>query len=231
MKGKNWELGIKSEWNAGQLQTMFNIYRLDRTNDTWIVESNPCESLQELRGITDACYVADNKKRVNGVEFEINGRLSPAWDISVGATALKRKEVKLTANGGAVSAAQGQTFNNNEPTRMLNAWLLHRLQGAAQGWRVGLGMKVQNKTWNDYGVATTKDSKGNIVAQRPAVTVRQGGYAVFNAMVSWAITPQWQAQFNVNNLTNRNYQPGYLSAWFVNNAEPRSFQLSVTGRF
>jgi len=231
LKGENWELGIKSDWNEGRLHTMLNIYRLDRTNDTYILEDNPCESLQELRGISAACHGADNKRRVTGIEFEINGRLSPAWDISVGATALKRKYVTHLAKGGVVSALQGQSWDTFDPKRQMNVWLLHRLQGAAQGWRAGLGMQVRNKTWTDYAASTTKDSKGNITAQRSAFTVRQGGYATFNAMLAWAITPQWNAQFNVNNLTNRNYQPGYLSAWFINNSEPRSYQLSVTGRF
>jgi len=183
LKGKNWELGIKSDWNEGRLHTMLNVFRLDRTNGTYTLEASPCESLFDLRGITAACYGTDNKQRVTGVEFEINGRLAPAWDISVGATALKRKHVRYLANGGAVSALQGQSWDNHDPKRQLNIWLLHRLQGAAQGWRVGLGMRAQNNTWADYGVSTTKDSQGNITAQRPAPK------AVMPHSMPWCLGP------------------------------------------
>jgi len=230
LTGKNWELGLKSDWNGGQLQTMLSLYRLERTNGTWVVEQNPCQPLLAIRGISAACYVADDKQRTTGVEFEINGRLAPAWDIAVGISAMQRKYVKDTTVGGIPSESEGQSWTNTEPTRTAHVWLLHRLQGAAQGWRVGLGMRAQNRVWQDFAGQVTKDSKGNILSERPAFHMEQGSYAVFNAMLSWDINPQWRAQLNVDNLTSRQYQTQFGS-WYISNSAPRSWLLSVTGRF
>jgi len=219
LKGENWELSLKSDWNGGRLHSAFTLFRLERTNETRQVQASPCEPLLSLHGITAACYVADNKQRASGVEMELSGSIAANWDISMGLSAIKRKYAHWTDADG--NALQGQSFNDYEPTRTMNVWLLHRLQGAARGWRAGLGMRAQNKIWRDIDAAGT----------RPAFTIRQGGYAVFNAMASWEMTPQWRAQLNVNNLANRNYQSGYLSAWYVYNAEPRSYMLTLMGRF
>jgi len=230
LKGKNWELGVKSDWYGERLQTMLSLYRLERVNSVWRVEESPCQSLLAMHGITAACYVADNKQRTTGVEFEINGRITPAWDISVGLSAQRRKYVKRTLNGGAMSSGQGQSWNNTEPTRTANLWLMHRLQGAAQGWRMGLGVRAQNKTWSDYSGNITKDKNGNILSERSAFTIHQGGYTTFNAMISWQINPQWRTQLNIDNISSKNYQ-SQLSSWYVYNSAPRSYMLSLTGRF
>jgi len=184
-------------------------------------EAHYIRSYCQRTGITDACYIAENKERVSGVEVELSGTVVPNWDVTVGLSAIERKYARWRDADGSISARQGQTFGNNDPTRTAQIWVLHRLQGTAQGWRAGLGLRAQNKVWSDIAANNT----------RPAYTIRQGGYATMNAMLSWDINRQWRAQLNVDNLTSRNYEPGYLSSSYINNSAPRSYMLALAGRF
>jgi len=145
LSGENWELSLKSDWNDGRFHSAFTLFRLDRTNNTQQVEASPCQPLFDRTGITDACYIAENKERVSGVEVELSGTVVPNWDVTVGLSAIQRKYTRWRDADGSISARQGQTFGNNDPTRTAQIWVLHRLQGAAQGWRAGLGLRAQNK--------------------------------------------------------------------------------------
>gem|GEM_PF-5761306 len=67
----------------------------------------------------------------------------------------------------------------------MHAWLLHRLQGAAQGWRVGLGMRAQNKMYADYAEVVTRDANGKLLSARPAFRNSQGTVVTFNRLLKY----------------------------------------------
>jgi len=157
LKGKNWEAGLKNEWNDGQLYTMLTFYRLERVNGALQVENSPCQPLLNIRGINAACYVSEYRQRTSGMEFDINGRLSPTWDIVAGGSAMKHKYNEDPGQGK--SRLWGSWMNvRAQPNRTLHAWLLHRLQGPAEGWRVGLGMRAQNRIFADYTSARVSET-------------------------------------------------------------------------
>jgi len=224
--GSNMEVGLKSEWLGGQVQSMLSVYKLERKNDTWRSVDSPCQILLDQLGITDACYVAGNERRTIGVDFEVNGNITDDWSLSFSANWLKHEYTKWKANGGATSSNQGKGWNTNNPTKMAKLWTTWRLPGAARDWRVALGMQMQNKTWTDYNPSTY----GNSGVIRPGGRASQGGYTLYNAAVYWAINKSWNAQLNVNNLFDKYYlvQLSGRRLWY---GEPRSYNLTLNGRF
>jgi len=234
LTGKNVELGLKSDWNEGRVTTSLSVYKLDRIGGTWRVIDSPCPIVMQKHGIEAACSVADDHQRTIGVDFELVGQLAPAWDVFIGASWMKTKHIKYTLHGGAAGALQGQSYGNNNPKKQLKIWSLYRLPGAASKWRVGVGVLMQDKTWanqsallfrrlSDYG-------NNSVRVARPASVLRRPGYALWNGMVAYEISNTWQAQLNVDNLTNKRYLHRFNHT-YVSLNEPRSFNLTLTGRF
>jgi len=207
--GSNKEIGLKSDWNQGRLSTTLTVYQVDKVNGSWIVTPSPCPILETRYGIKAACYAADNHERVRGVDVELTGQLTDNWNVSVGLSWLKTEYLKRTDNGGTTSNTQGQEWSRNDPTRLLKIWSLYRLPGAAAKWRVGVGVQMQNRTWwasNSslyYRLTDYNNPKTRVT--RPGFRIDRGGYAMWNAMVSVDLSKSWQAQLNVENLTNKRY--------------------------
>jgi len=226
--GMNQEIGLKSEWLDGRLETMLSAYQLERKNDTWRHDAgSECRDRMEMLGIENACYVADNERRTVGVDFEISGDLTRDWFLSFSANWLKNKYTKWKNNGGVVNESrQGKAWDTNRPTQMAKLWSTYRLPGEAANWRIGLGVQVQNKTWTDYSSSTYTGSS----VVRPAGTVRQGGYAVYNAAVYWNINKTWDAQLNINNILDKQYivQISGRRFWW---GDPRNFNVTLNGKF
>jgi len=228
MDGQNYELGWKSEWNDGQLNSMISIFQLDRTNEAWRSISSPCPILLD-QGIEAHCYVADGRRRTKGMDFEVTGSITPYWNLSASLNWMKNKRIRANDRGGAVSSSQGQGWDTDKPTKTIKVWSVHRLTGAAANWRVGVGAQTQNRTWTSW---SSREYKHNdvITAIRPAGSVVQGGYTLFNLMVAWNINPTWHMQWNIENVTNKKYL-AQLSRTQIFFGEPRRYQMTLTGQF
>jgi len=234
LTGENLELGLKSDWNDGRLSTSLSVYKLDRIGGTWRAIDSPCPAVMDKHGIEAACYVADDHQRTIGVDFELIGQLTKNWDISVGASWMKTKYLSWTNNGGATSSNQGGSYGNNNPKKQLKIWSMYRLPGAASKWRVGVGMQMQDRTWENQNARLFRrlSDYNNDAArvERPASVLRRPGYTLWNAMVAFEINKNWQAQLNVENLTNKRYLHGFYREYIPLN-EPRNFNFTLTGRF
>jgi len=234
LMGENIELGLKSDWNDGRVTTSLSVYKLDRKNGTWRAIDSPCPIVMQKHGIEAHCFVADDHQRTIGVDFELIGQLTPDWDVSIGASWMKTKYLNWTDRYGVTSSAQGGSFANNNPKKQLKIWSLYRLPGAANKWRVGIGMQAQDKTWENQSARLFRrlSDYGNDAArvERPAFVLRRPGFSLWNAMVAFEISKTWQAQLNVDNLTNKRYLHGFNREYVYLN-EPRSFNFTLTGRF
>jgi len=228
MEGRNYEAGWKSEWNDGQVNSMFSVYQLDRENEAWRFISSPCPILLEI-GIEDHCYRADDKRRTRGFDFEVVGSVTPHWNLSLSLNWMKHERLRAHDRSGNISTEQGRAWNTDQPTKTFKLWSVHSLTGAAAGWRIGFGAQTQNRTYTSW---TSREYKhnGEIMAVRPAGAVIQGGYTLFNLMASWRINPTWQLQWNVENVTNKKYL-AQLSRTQVFFGEPRRYQMTLTGQF
>jgi len=226
--GTNQEIGLKSGWLDGRLETMLSAYQLERKNDTWRHDAgSECRDRMEMLGIENACYVADNERRTVGMDFEITGDIAKNWFLSFSANWLKNKYTTWKSNGGAVNESrQGKGWDTNRPTQTAKLWTTYRLPGETASWRIGFGAQVQNKTWADYSSSTYKGS--GVV--RPGGKITQGGYTTYNAAVYWTINKTWDAQLNINNLLDKKYivQIGNRRFWW---GDPRNFNVTLNGKF
>jgi len=228
VEGTNYEAGWKSEWNEGQVNSMFSIYQLDRENESWISIESPCPILLE-QGLEERCYRADDKRRTRGFDFEVAGSITSHWNLSVSLNWMKHKRLRATNRGGTTSTNQGQGWNTDQPTKTFKIWSVHRLTGAAADWRVGIGAQTQNRTWSSWASREYKHD-GEVLAVRPTGSVVQGGYTLFNLMASWRINPTWQLQWNIENVTGKKYL-AQLSRTQIFFGEPRRYNMTLTGQF
>jgi len=231
LTGENWEIGLKSEWNDGLLSSSVNVYQLDRVNGTWRAIDSPCPIVMDRWGIEASCNVADDHQRTIGADVELIGQITPAWDISVGASWLKTKYLKWTNNGGVTSSSEGGSWSRNNPTKQLKIWSMHRLSPRLRG---GIGLQAQDRTYNDMGGPGRSGhlglTSGNRNKDRPRFRLHRPGYTLFNAMVAYEFNKTWQAQLNIENLSNKRYIHSFESTYVILN-EPRSFNLSLIGQF
>jgi len=227
LTGTNQEIGLKSDWLDGDIQTSVSAYKLERKNETWrYAAGTECRDRMEAIGMENACYVPGNERRTVGIDFEINGDITKNWFVSFSANWLKNKYTKWKTDNGKTSNNEGGTWDTNQPTQTAKLWSTYRLPGEAAKWRFGLGMQMQNKTWSNYSQSTYTGS--GVV--RPAGHITQGGYTTYNAAVYWTINKTWDAQLNINNMLDKRYivQIGNRRFWW---GDPRNFNVTLNGKF
>lgn len=203
VRGGNYELGVKGEMLDGRLQATAALFRI----------------IEDKRGLEDpdfprpcaasptgaACYVAGGKVRSQGLELEVVGQLTPAWQLVAGYTYNQTKYLQDT------SSNTNKAYSTFTPRHMFRAWSTYRF-GQQQAWEVGGGVRVQSMTYKTSGT----------------IQLEQSGYAVWDARLAYHVTPKMTVALNVNNLFDRHYYRTLGSVagrnWY---GEPRSFMLSV----
>jgi outer membrane receptor for ferric coprogen and ferric-rhodotorulic acid len=153
-------------------------------------------------------YVAAGVVKVQGVEFEVGGRPLAGLDLSAGYT-------WLSTQYGIHPTLAGTAFSTFEPKH--SAKVYARYQPAfLRGAFIGAGATA---------------SSALLGAGVPGVR-EQGGYAVANAQVGFAITPAVTIALAVNNLFDRTYwaRVGGLNTYNIY-GEPRSMLLTVRGSY
>ncbi|EJN07751.1 TonB-dependent siderophore receptor [Herbaspirillum sp. YR522] len=198
------EVGAKTEWFDGALNATLAFYRIRDTNRSMVDPDHV-----GCGGTTGGtCYRAAGLVQSQGWEFEMTGKPSPRWDITTGYTYNQATYLRDTtaSNVGAIFAW---------PRHLFKLWTQYRPGadgGVASTWTLGAGMNAQSEIVNG--------------------TVRQGGYATFNARVGYRIDKNWDLSLNLNNLTDRSYlrtvgYTGYYNSW----GDPRNVQLIARAHF
>jgi outer membrane receptor for ferric coprogen and ferric-rhodotorulic acid len=172
--GSNYELGVKSEFFDGRLNAAAAIFRLEQTNraerdDEFGNPNSVCP---------DWCYRASGKVISKGIDLNLNGALTPNWNIGTSYT-YARAEYATGAN-------KGSDYNKRLPKQAFRVFTSYRIPGG--GWTIGGNLRVQSRT-----------SDSNKL-------VRQGGYALVGLMAKYQVTPQAEINITANNLFDREYR-------------------------
>lgn len=121
-ENRNIEIGAQWDIMRG-LQLRSALFRTEKIN-------------QRIQDSTTGTLVLAGKRRVEGVELQLAGSITPNWDVYSGVAFMDGEIVKATANQGntplGVSDAVG------------NLWTVYRLGG---GWEVGGGLNFNNGWW------------------------------------------------------------------------------------
>lgn len=155
-------------------------------------------------------YIAAGKVRSRGWETEVSGSPLPGWDITAGYTFLLTRYLEDDTESG--------TFSLGEPKHSFKLWSHYRLAG---GQLDGLGIGGGLIAVSSYsGVRNNSDDRS------------QGGYALFNAAISYPINKHLTVSLNGENLTDRKYYAsvGGLNTYNIYGA-PRNFTLSLRAKF
>ncbi|MGP9652839.1 TonB-dependent siderophore receptor [Halomonas sp. AOP35-4E-18] len=202
IEGDSYETGIKGALYENRLNVSAAIFRIDQTKRAVEDPEHP--------GIGQSTYyVNGGEVRSQGVELEVNGELTPRWDIYAGYTYTDTEYLRDPDN-------QGEVFSSITPSHLLKAWTNYTLPWQEDRWSVGAGVYVQS----EY----TRTSN--------AIELRQSGYTTANMRVGYRINPAWTAALNVNNLFDKSYyQELFSPSWNNRYGEPRSVTVSIRGAF
>jgi len=184
-KNLTYELGTKWEVGRRHLSLRSAIFRTDKYNAR---EPDLTNSLLDV--------LAGNQ-RVDGFEFQAQGRLTSRWELLSSYACLDGQVV----NSQYYPAAVGYPLAN-VPKYTFNLWTEYRLP---KRWEVGAGTNyVSSRTASS---TAPLDPATGLIKELP-------GYWVFNAMAKHPLNEHVDLQVNVYNIANRYYydelHPGHI---------------------
>ena len=196
------ELGTKRLWFDGALAARAAIYRATKR---W----------ERNTDLESTAAILTRKRHTDGIELELAGRITPAWDVFAG-LALMDATIDvpgLTGAGAPANAAYEGLRPRNTPPYAANLWTTYRLPGR---WRAGGGVEIKGDrlAYGPNGAAAP------VAAVAPA-------YRRWDASVSYE-ERAWALRATLRNLTNRVYYDAiYDSGGFAVPGARRT--LLVTG--
>ncbi|WP_276583902.1 TonB-dependent siderophore receptor [Pseudomonas sp. RIT-PI-AD] len=203
VEGKTYETGIKGELMDGRLNVSLAAFRIDLENNPQVDPDHP--------GVGQTTYyISGGKVRSQGFELESTGYITPDLSLFAGYTYTTTEYLKDTRSDS------GDRYAEFTPRHMLRLWSQYDLPWQDRRWSVGAGVQAQS----DFST------------QSGAVSMEQGGYALFNARVAYRIDEHWSASLNGNNLADRTYYQSLSNPnWNNRYGEPRSLNMTLRGTF
>lgn len=202
--GKSKELGLKSLFFDGALQTTVSVFDILQ-DDLGQPDGNfPVPGIEN----SQAYYAAEGASS-QGYELEVVGELMPGWDLSFSYTNFDAED----ANGEAVSTSQ--------PSELLKLFTTYRFAGQLDGLTLAGGVNWQGRNYTD---------SINPVTELPE-RLEQDAYSLVSLMARYRFTEQLSGQLNLHNLLDEEYysQIGFYRQ--LEFGEPRSFNASLNYRF
>ncbi|MCR4538773.1 TonB-dependent receptor [Pseudomonas sp. 18.1.10] len=214
--GENYEVGIKGEYFGGALNASASVFQIDQLNRAAeVADATTCTFIPVG---AYGCYEAAGKVRSQGVELEINGALTPNWQVGAGYTFAQAKYEK-----DAVAAKEGTLFDTDVPRHMFKASTTYRLQGELNRWRIGANLYRQSSTYNKG-----RNVFGNF-------QIEQEAYALVGLMAGYQVNKHLDTQLNINNVFDKKYYQGIASnsTWSPYDVygDPRNFTVTAKYSF
>lgn len=201
-EGDNYEIGLKSEYYGGRLNTAIALFEVKLDNDA-VADG------MVLGNDLITAYRAE-KTTTRGIDLEASGELLPDWNLVA------------SYSHSVVKDDQHERIKTIIPSDLFKLWTTYRLPGELDRLTIGGGVNWQS------GIHFTVDS-WQLSAPAKA---RQGDYATVNLMARYDLTAQWSATATVNNLFDKKYisslDDNFYSGAY---GEPRSFMLSSKWMF
>lgn len=202
--GQAYEIGLKSAFINDALQTSFAIFSITQdglgqpTGGT-IPDTSPPEF----------AYRAAEGATSEGFEFEVLGRVTENWNVSLGYSQFE------------IEDADGAEVNTDQPRQSFTLFTTYSFDRALDGLTLGGGA-----TWRSYAYTNAT----NPVTMAPT-RIEQDEYALVNLMARYDLTDQVSMQANVDNVFDETYysQIRYFSQYRY--GAPRNYTVALTYRF
>lgn len=201
-EGDNYEIGLKSEYFGGRMNSAIALFEVKLDNDA--VADGTVDGNDLI-----TAYKAE-KTKTKGIDMEVNGELMPDWNVAASYT------------HAVVKDNDGERVKTIIPADMVKFWTTYRLPGELDRLTIGGGVNWQS------GIHFTVDSwQLNAPAK-----AKQDDYATVNLMARYQLTPQWSTTATVNNLFDEKYISALDDNFYSGSyGEPRSFLLSTKYEF
>ena len=200
LTGKSAEAGVKREFFDQRLTASLALFKIEQRNAAQYVGVNDAtgnEIYRPVDGITS-----------KGVELEVTGQVTPAWNIAGGYTF---RRSKVPAQPDVTTSA----VNTNQPKHLLKLSTAYQVSPV---FTVGGSLAVQSDTY--YETADDRQWRAN-----------QAGYALVGLMARYQINPRTSVAVNVNNVLDKTYMPGLGSYGTGVYGDPRSVGVTANYKF
>ncbi len=243
---KSYELGLKSTFDRGRVQTNAAVFFTDYTNVQIPGSIATFDAAGNVNGFAGNVTNA-GKAKIKGVEFEALARVTDAFTVSgmVGYIDAKYKEW-IVANGltGAAAAlvnVAGAAEFQNTPKRSASVtgtyeWPL-AMFGKDGGLALSNSLSYKSKVYQSEFVRTTGVASIDLVVPQNLMYA-QDGYSLWDASLIWTSKDRKvQVALNGRNLSDKRYKvAGYAFGAFFNSVttfygDPRIIKASVTLKF
>ncbi|ROV57244.1 TonB-dependent siderophore receptor [Neisseria chenwenguii] len=133
VKGKNYEIGLKSRFMDERLTGQLSVFRIEQDNlavkDGVKVRNNP---------LADA-YHAEKGTVSKGFELDVTGNITPNWHVSAGYALARAKNSK------------GENLNNHIPKQTFKLFTTYDFGGTLKGLTVGGGVNWYGSSFVSVG--------------------------------------------------------------------------------
>jgi outer membrane receptor for ferric coprogen and ferric-rhodotorulic acid len=168
-KGENFEIGVKKTWLNGKLLSALALYQAEQSNYAEWAGSDDVTGLSWSRGVNI---------ETQGIEIDIDGRVSDLWTLQAGYTFL---DLKNAGNGDERTYLPAHTVT-----------LLNELKvPAVEGLRVAASLRWQDEIHYTSGNTGTR--------------VRQSAYALLGVSATYDFNDHLAVTLNLDNVTDETY--------------------------
>lgn len=200
-EGDNYEIGLKSEFFSGRLNTSIAAYEIKQDNLAVLDEGKTVNN-----DGTTAAYKAVNGATTRGFEIEVNGELIADWNVSA------------SYSHGITKDNDGERLNTEAPANMVKLWSTYRLPGDFDRLTIGGGANWQSGT---HITVTPSTDLGTVKA-------KQSQFTVVNLMARYQLTDQLSTMLNVNNLFDKKYLSALDTTFYSGYyGDPRNVMLNT----
>ena len=200
--GSNQEIGIKSSYLDGAVQTAVAVFRIEQDNLAQADNdyNDPANNFFPSFGAKGA--------ESKGFELEVIGRVNDQWNLSAGYSQFNAED------------RDGADINANHPRKKLNLFSTYEFGELLAGLTVGGGLSWESESYSDMLALPTAGTPYRI---------KQDSYVLANLMARYEVNKQLSVQLNVHNLFDETYYSGLTQQY--NYGAPRNFSLGATWSF
>ncbi|HEY9268866.1 MAG TPA: TonB-dependent receptor [Methylotenera sp.] len=190
-RSKTIELGTKWLFLDGDLAFRTALYS---TEKDW----------ERNTDLESTAAILTKKRRTNGLEFELAGRITENWEVFSGLAFMDAEILEVAENVNASDGVITKAFSGyegkrprNTPSATFNIWSTYKF---AEKWKFGMGLEAKGERlgYNPSGGAGSNFTNGKFDPNTLP------GYARLDAMLSYE-EKKWAVKFNVKNLLDKTY--------------------------
>ncbi len=223
-RSKTIELGAKWLFLEGDLAFRAALYR--STKD-W----------ERNTDLESTSAVLTKKRRTDGLEFELAGRMSDDWEVFAGLALMDAKILEAAENVNAATGIitksdprfEGERARNT-PVATFNIWTTYKL---TNNWKVAGGLEAKGERYG-YSPSQTATQTSTATGTFNTGSFNPNtlpGYARVDAMLAYE-AKKWAVRLNVKNVLNKTYYDAiYDNGGFSVPANSRTAILTTEYKF